>query len=265
MRAIASRAGARGAPRSSTARTTRHSRGMRTENRSRISSRVRTGMWALRLGSRTSRPSWQSVWMAARTVGRATPNSAASSSSGRRTPGLDLAVEDARPQRDDDRLGGRDRSDGEPTHQAAMIVCRGARTAASARGASASPSSSGRHRAHAAPAGLGAPPLGGAHVEDRLRRAPPSSRGSDTTASNAPPNRYSAPGFSARETATTRFPDRTASATASRAPRERARQRDHAGQRLLAALLPAIPALAGQALEPPRQPVTIRQRLHAPA
>ena len=59
----------------------------RTLNRSRTSSSPRTGTNALRLRSRLSSPSWQRVWIAARTVGRATPNSRVRSASGSGAPG----------------------------------------------------------------------------------------------------------------------------------------------------------------------------------
>ena len=212
--------------RSSTARTTRHSSGMRTENRSRISSRVSTGMWALRLGSRTRGPR-----------GRGSGSPRAPSGGRRRTrrrgraPGgvrrLDLAVEDPSAQRDDHRLGGRDRPDGESAHQAATAAAarsaRGSRRPARALG---SPrvervgDLGERDRANAQRARFVAAALGGGDVEHALqRRADCAAFRSGTTASNAAPNRYSAPGLSPRETATTRLPDRTASATASRAPR----------------------------------------------
>ena len=131
---------------------------------------VRTGMCALRLGSRTSRPSWQSAWIAARTVGRATPNSAASSSSGRRTPG---SISPSRIRARSEATTAsvrRDRPHGEPGHQAATASGSGPGAGSGRRGPSTSARASGRGGAHAERARLLAPPAGGADVEHALGR-----------------------------------------------------------------------------------------------
>ena len=136
---------------------------MRTENRSRISSRVSTGMCALRLRSRTSRPSWQRVWIAALTVGRATPNSIARSSSGSRTPG---SISPSRMRARNEATTASVVEIGWTTSP--LIRPPVWSTAAAARRA---PAQLGRRDgAHAAAAGLHAPPLGGAHVQDRFER-----------------------------------------------------------------------------------------------
>ena len=260
MTAIASRAGASGAPRSSTARTIRHSSGMRTENRSRISSRVSTGMCALRLRSRTSRPSWQRVWIASRTVGRATPNSAASSASGRRAPGAIDAVEDAGAQRGDDGLAGGDRLDGETAHQAP----RGS-AGAGYVGERSRPARPARRRACrrcAPPPGATGRVLtyriasGSASISAGRRRRPRTRRRTGT----------SARGLSPRDTASTR-----AARTRARAPRPRAPPAAAAPCATTRASSSspsrpdAVAALAGEPLEPARQPVAAGQRLHAAA
>ena len=148
--------------------------------------------------------------------------------------------------------------DREPAHQAASIVGRDAGVA------SAGPSPRGRDGAHAAAARLHAPPLGGAHVEDRVGRGAELARvrdhGLERTAERtqrrgalgAGDGDHPLPG-----------PDRKRHRLAGAA--QRARHGDHAGERLVAALLAAIAALAGQPFEATRQPVAVRQRLHAPA
>ena len=215
-------------------------------------------MWALRLGSRTSRPSWQSVWIAARTVGRATPNSAASSSSGRRHAGLDLAVEDPRAQRDDDGFLRRDRPHGQSAHQAAKIVGRRISAPASSRG---------RDSAHAQRARLVAPPRRRAHVEHALGRH--AQRIRVEVAEHGLERRaelLQRAGLSPRETATNRLPERAASATSSRAPAlRRAPARSTRASDSSPLSSSPYAALAGQPLEPAGQPVTVRQRLDAPA
>ena len=95
--------------------------------------------------------------------------------------------------------------------------------------------------------------------------AAPSSCGSETTASNAPPNGLSAAALSARETATTRFPDRTASPTASRAPRSGRAMATTRASSSSPLSSPQIAALMGEPVEATREPATACQRLHAPA
>ena len=232
-------------------------------------------MWALRLGSRTSRPSWQSVWIAARTVGRATPNSAASSSSGSRTPGSIMPS--------------RMRARSETTTASVVEIGRTAsplirprppRAARSMPEIVATPSArtSGRQGSSAAASSAGAT----ARMPRATRLLAPARRSGHVE--HAPGGYADATGVEVAQHGLEGAAEQVERAGALAAgdgdhaspgpdgechgfarATQGARHRDDAGERLLAALLAAVAALAGQALEPARQPVSVRQRLHAPA
>ncbi len=150
-------------------------------------------MWVLRLGSRTRSPSRQSCWMPPGPSGGR-----------RRTRAPARAPAGARPARSSRRGCGRAARrrplsvveigrTAQPTHQAAKIVAAAshrppARALARAptRAVSGAAARMPRRRASARRH------VGGAHVQDRLGGSPRIPRGSATTASKAPPNRYRA-------------------------------------------------------------------------